>query len=137
MGQGVEDHGGGIAGLLRLLREHEGAVRRDLICAGLRLDDAGTEALSWLDLLAFCKWSPPGSALHEAVNEGYLSAEVHMLRSIEFSLRVLRWQGTEDGHKNRNRPEPLPLESDKPEHQPMSMDEMDRFLGWSPRVKAG
>jgi hypothetical protein len=32
----------------------------------------------------------------------------YMLWSIEFSLRVLRWQNTEDGRKNRNKPRPLP-----------------------------
>ena len=36
----------------------------------------------------------------------------YMLWSIEYSLRVLRWQNTEDGHKNRNKPEPLPTPKD-------------------------
>ena len=37
----------------------------------------------------------------------------YMLWSIEFSLRVLRWQPTKDGQANRNKPRPLPTPADR------------------------
>lgn len=36
----------------------------------------------------------------------------YMLWSIEYSLRVLRWQNTKDGQKGRNQPRPLPTPRD-------------------------
>ncbi|MBQ1449733.1 MAG: hypothetical protein IIZ12_02185 [Eggerthellaceae bacterium] len=36
-----------------------------------------------------------------------------LMWSIEFSLRVLRWQNTEDGSKGRNKPQPLPNPVDR------------------------
>ncbi|MBR2681418.1 MAG: hypothetical protein IKE23_11840 [Exiguobacterium sp.] len=37
----------------------------------------------------------------------------YMLWSIEFSLRVLRWQPTKDGQAGRNKPRPLPTPADR------------------------
>lgn len=37
----------------------------------------------------------------------------YMLWSIEFSLRVLRWQPTKDGKSGRNKPRPLPTPTDR------------------------
>lgn len=36
----------------------------------------------------------------------------YMLWSIEYSLRVLRWQNTKDGQKGHNHPRPLPTPRD-------------------------
>lgn len=36
----------------------------------------------------------------------------YYLRQIEYGIRVLAWQQTEDGHKGRNQPKPVPLPSD-------------------------
>ena len=36
-----------------------------------------------------------------------------MLHSIEFSLRVIAWHGTEDGAKGRREPKPLPTPADR------------------------
>lgn len=105
------------------------------MCAGLRLDDAGTEALSWLDLWAFCFHSPPDSALFQALNPNYLSYVELASRSMEYSLRWLQWSKTKDGQKGRNIPDPWPLPGAKPEAEfdqseyvPMSFDEMDDWL---------
>ena len=37
----------------------------------------------------------------------------YMLWSIEYSLRVLRWQSTKDGRSGRNKPRPFPLPADR------------------------
>lgn len=103
---------------------------------GLRLDDAGTEDLSWLDLLEFCRHSQPGSAVFDALNPEYVTYEQQFLRSMEHSLRLLVWFKTKDGQKGRHQPERWPLPGDeKPNdgYTPMTTDEMDAFLGWSPR----
>lgn len=36
-----------------------------------------------------------------------------LMWSIEYSLRILRWQNTEDGQKGRNQPQPLPNPIDR------------------------
>ncbi len=36
-----------------------------------------------------------------------------LLWSIEYSLRVLRWQNSKDGHSGRNAPRPLPTPADE------------------------
>lgn len=38
--------------------------------------------------------------------------DTQFARSIEHRLRVLIWQQTQDGSKDRNRPEPIPLKGD-------------------------
>lgn len=58
-----------------------------------------------------------------------------LLRSIEHSLRVLRWQQTRDGARGRNAPEPLALPWDpEPEGairgDAMTLDEAASWLGW-------
>ncbi|AYN56831.1 tail assembly chaperone [Arthrobacter phage Andrew] len=58
---------GGIAGLCLLLEEHSEAIEYDLLVMGRRLDDLGTPALSWRDLLVIVKHSGPSSALVRAV----------------------------------------------------------------------
>lgn len=37
----------------------------------------------------------------------------HLLRQVEYDLRVLCWQNTEDGHRGRNRPQPLQTPSER------------------------
>jgi hypothetical protein len=101
------------------------------MCVGLRLDDAGTEHLSWLDLLAFCQHSPVGSALHASVDPDYTSIDTALLVSMEYRLRWLQWAKTDDAAKKRNVPEPIKLIVEPPEYTAMTVDEMDAFLGRS------
>lgn len=56
-----------------------------------------------------------------------------LLALTEFRLRILDWRKTKDGHHGRNVPKPLPMPDDKPiepQFTPMSVDEMNEFLGW-------
>lgn len=95
------------------------------------MDDAGTEALSWADLLAFCTWAPESSALWSAINPDSVPLETQVLGLIELHLNYLRWFKTKDAEKNRNRPQPLAFLREKPEYTAMTVDEMDAFLGMS------
>lgn len=52
---------------------------------------------------------PEDARLHAALDpERKWDARMWLLWSIEFSLRVLRWQRTEDGEKGLNKPKPVP-----------------------------
>jgi hypothetical protein len=75
---------------------------------GLNIDGMGVDftVLHAADLAAQL---PSDSRTFKAENiELEWTDSDYMLWSIEFSLRVLRWQNTEDGRKNRNKPRPLP-----------------------------
>lgn len=63
------------------------------------------EAYSVRDAAAMVAHLPSDSALMRAEGNGWSEAE-RMLASMEFSLRVLRWQPTKDGVKDRNQPVP-------------------------------
>lgn len=143
MGARLRGQHGGIAGLCRLLREHSGAVRRDLLVAGLRLEWLGTEALSWVDLRDFIIWSPRDSAINRALNpQWWVTEEISYLRLVERQLRVLAWQRTADGQATppRNVPELIPLDEEEARAQReargeliadvMPRDELAKRIGW-------
>ncbi|WAB09125.1 tail assembly chaperone [Arthrobacter phage Eesa] len=58
---------GGICSLAGLLEDHGEAIEYDLLVMGRRLDDLGTELLTWRDLLVVVKQSGPSSALARAL----------------------------------------------------------------------
>ena len=132
MAEGFRGRGGGIAGLLGVVRDHEGAVRHDSLRCGLRLDELGSERFTWADLSALVHHAQPDSAIYKALtgDDWPRSYEVEFLRRIEFLLQVLTWQGA-DGKGDK--PEPVPLPWDEPaEQQPdaMDLDEVFEFMGW-------
>jgi hypothetical protein len=109
--------GGGIFGLIDLLAEHGEAVEYDLIRAGLRLDDLGTERLSWRELKVVVRNTPANeSALRRAQSpeDSPWTATTLLLAEAVDALRTLAWMKTKDGQKNRNRPQPIP----RPGHRP-------------------
>lgn len=63
------------------------------------------------------------------------TTEAELLRSVEYSLRLLVWAKTKDGAKNRNRPEPELFRWESKaepmyEFDVMTVDEANAFLGW-------
>lgn len=94
--------------------EHEGALRASLRAEyGLDLRDPGVSLLDLADLAANL---PPGCALFRAAGGAAAwTDQVHMLAAVEFRLRVLAWQKTEDGKKGRNQPKPI--DPPKPTHE--------------------
>lgn len=127
-----------------ILADHSGAVSYDLLRAGLRLRWLASERLTWADLSVFVAGAigDRGSALHRAVNPRHeQTLELDMLRSVEFSLRWLKWAKTEDAKRSRNIPEPWLFEWEKPVNEyagdPMTVEEMNDFLGWAIELKRG
>jgi hypothetical protein len=94
--------------------EFEGPLRAALRAEyGVDLRDPGMTLLDLADLAANL---PPGCALFRATGGDMAwSSEMHMLARLDFDLRVLAWQKTEDGKKGRNQPKPI--ESPKPAHE--------------------
>lgn len=86
--------------------EFEGPLRAAMRAEyGVDLSDPGMSLLDLADLAANL---PLGCALYRAAGgPAAWSDEVHMLAAVEFRLRVLAWQKTEDGKRNRNQPKPL------------------------------
>lgn len=84
--------------------------------------------------MAFCTWSPPESALYASLNPKHVPDQMAVLALIEWHLHWLKWVKTKDGQRGHKPPEPLgiikpPAEAD--EYVPMTVDEMDAFLGRS------
>lgn len=56
---------------------------------------------------------PPGSRIHVAERPELAWDELtYLVASAEYSLRVLRWQRTEDGLRGRNKPVPVKTPAD-------------------------
>ena len=74
---------------------------------GINIDDIGASCplLHAADLAAML---PRDSLCVQAEDESAQWGEaMYALRSIEYSLRVLAWQNTKDGHAGRNQPRPV------------------------------
>ncbi|MEV8134292.1 hypothetical protein [Microbacterium aurantiacum] len=103
--------------------------------AGRSLDDLGTEELSWVDFRAFVRWSPPASAYSRSVfgeRAPWNDLATQLLAEAVNALRGGNWQ--RGGGKG---PRPKPIEP-PPEkagfgETVMSMDDLDKRMGWSPR----
>lgn len=137
MGGGVGPDRGGILGLLHVLDEHEEALRYDLFLAGRSLDDLGSPGFSWLDLRALMLWSPTTSAYARAA----LGTDVAQAAALDVQLLYLvvdllaggNWQR---GGGKGSKPKPMkrPGQAKKVGGSTvMELDELDKFLGWSPR----
>lgn len=80
---------------------------------GLNIDDMG-EGYSVKHAADLAAMLPKDSLVFKAENPAFEWSETqYMLRSIEFSLRILIWQNSKDGQKGKNKPKPI----DTPEQQ--------------------
>lgn len=81
--------------------------------------------LSVRKTLVLIEQLPAGANLWQAQqsNAGW-STEAHLLAAVIDQLRVLAWQNTEDGQKNRSRPEPV----ERPETEAEQQAESERVL---------
>lgn len=86
--------------------EFEGPLRAALRAEyGVDLRDPGMTLLDLADLAANL---PPGCALFRATGGDMAwTVEMHMSARIEYGLRILAWQKTEDGKRGRNQPKPM------------------------------
>lgn len=94
--------------------EFEGPLRASLRAEyGVDLRDPGMTLLDLADLTANL---PPGCALFRATGGDMAwTTEMHMLARLDYDLRILAWQKTEDGKKGRNQPKPI--DPPRPSHE--------------------
>ncbi len=99
--------------LAGLLADHPSELKADFQrYYGLNLDGMGSD-YTFAHAADLAANLPRESCVMRAKDPTLIWGDVeYMLRSIEFSLRVLRWQNTEDGHAGRNKPQPLPTPED-------------------------
>lgn len=142
---------GGILGLLTLPREKWEAIEADLLRTGYRLCDIPSR-VGWRALRSFVTRAMPDTATYLAFDPDKGWSTTTELQALMVDLlHLLVWMKTEDGHKNRRRPEPLPRPNAMPsdridgvvdasgEHSAngsrfgdaaMTLEETRRFLGW-------
>lgn len=116
----LRDHGGGIRGLLRFLREHGEAIEYELLTLGLHIDYLGTRKLTWRDLKVVVLGSPPGGALHRSIDpKGALwQPDTYLLAGVVDFLAVQIWQQSKKGTR---KPEPVWRPNVKPKKQGRSL----------------
>jgi Family of unknown function (DUF5361) len=98
----------GIVALVGILKDHWGAVGRDLITAGYIWDDVGSERLPMDQFVSFVVFAPPGTAVFHEHNKGWTTTDYLIAQSVD-ALHYLAWTKTEDAHKKfpQHRPEPI------------------------------
>ena len=109
MGRAFRCRAGGIAALLSQSRESWEAIEADLLPMGWTLADV-PHRFGWRPLLAYLRHAPRESAVYRVAfgapakwgDLEYLTALV-----VDY-LAVQVWMNSEDGHKKRNRPKPVP-----------------------------
>ncbi len=86
------------------LVHHEGPLLASML-AEYRIN-LRNHSMSLRDLSDLVAALPPGCAFWRSFGGpmSWTTAD-HVLHELDFDLRVLAWQQTEDGRKNRNRPE--------------------------------
>lgn len=130
----LEREPGGILGLCRLLTEYGEAIEYDLLVAGLRIDDLGTERLSWRHLLVMVEQSPRGSALARAVHgEAATWGPLEYLMAI--AVDAIQWGNWQRGGGKGPKPNPMPRPVKTDDRTvktfgsaPLPIDELDAWL---------
>lgn len=118
MARGKPNFRGGIAGLALILKDHGEAVEFDLLSMGLRLDDLGTDRLTWRDLYVVIHRAGPRSALMREV-QPELSAWASGLVLADLLAHAVdllaggNWQRA--GKKTAPKPKPIPRPGRKAE----------------------
>ncbi len=118
MAGGREGVAGGIFGLLDLLDEHGEAIEYDLIALGLRLDDLGTDRLTWRDLWVIVHRSPRTSALSRSIagEDIEWGLTEHLLAILIDATEVGNWQRASVGRKSPpQRPKPIKRPGSQPQ----------------------
>lgn len=104
---------------------------------GARLDQLGTDDLTWPDLAAVVTEAPGDSALVRALNPDvhWGLTELLLAEAVD-TLHWLQWSKTKDAKWGWNKPKPVPRPGvDTSEYEVIGeatdMDELDKALGWA------
>lgn len=131
----VEHHGGGILALFNILKDHWGAVERDLQSCGYTINDVITERMPLSGFVHFVVYAPVGTAVFHMVNEGW-TADTHQLTTLIDVANALFWSKTKDAQEKfpSHRPEPSPRPGHAkrdaaPEVPEMTVEEYLRLAG--------
>jgi hypothetical protein len=97
------------------LKDHWGAVGRDLIVAGYTWDDIGSQRLPVDQFVSFVAHAPPYTAIYHQRNEGWTVNDHLQAQAID-ALNYLAWAKTVDAQRKhpQHRPEPIPRPGMKP-----------------------
>ena len=113
MARGKQHNRGGIAGLCYLLEKYAEAIEFDLLALGLRLDDLGTDRLTWRDLYVVVHRAGRSSALSVELNDGepLWTVTDYLLAAAVDQLAAANWQ--RQGKKSAPKPKPIPRPGSK------------------------
>lgn len=113
------------------------ALESDLIERGLRIRKVGSEDLAWHELFAVIDNLGVGSAFYRHHNPDASEWDIYsmLLADVVDSVRVANWQ--RGSGKRSEYPEPIVRPGYEPLKEtfggkPVSLEEMDKLLGWSP-----
>lgn len=104
--------------------------------AGRSLEDLGSPGFSWLDLRAFTRHAPHTSAFARSYHgeAATWGATEHLLATLIDVGQIANWQRA--GKRAGPRPKPLlrPGQRRRIGTTVLSLDAMDKLLGYSPRT---
>lgn len=84
----VRDFSGGILSALSILKNHWGAVGRDLAVSGFVWDEICTDRLPFDQFIAFVLYAPPGTAVFHRLHEGW-DATTHKVSDLIEWVKML------------------------------------------------
>lgn len=98
------------------------AIQYDLITRGLSLDQLGSEAFTWYDLMVFARHVQvdPHSALATELHGPAWTIEAQLLATIVDILGIANWQRA--GRKSAPKPKRLPRPWEKPKSTSLGKD---------------
>jgi len=131
---------GGIFGLFELVEQHREAIEYELIRAGVRLRDVGSERFTWRDLFVLVRgWQKaPHNAVAEAVHGHPVWSVAEQLAAILVdTLAFANWQRA--GKKSAPKPKRLPRPWEQTKAQTLGRDPIpiSEFDDWWESKKVG
>jgi hypothetical protein len=111
-------HGGGILSALHILKDHWGAVGRDLAHAHYTWNQICTDTLPLDQFIAFVVYAPPGTAVFHKLFEGWTADTYKLAELIEWNQMLLSINAEDPQHAfdqlpKQQRPGQKPPEPEK------------------------
>lgn len=139
MGRGIRRHHGGIERCLILLAEHPDAVAYEVMSAGMRLRDLGSDTLTWSDLATLLHYPRERGPLYRVICGEYADWDHQsaLLAEVIDLLALISWQLS--GDRQAKQPDPYPRPGADGRQEPAgevtddddayTIEEMDALLG--------